>query len=313
MTDTASKPQATPDAAPGNWVDYTPSLVQPYLRLMRADRPIGTWLLLIPCWWGLAHAAAAGHENFYLLDEAALFAIGALVMRGAGCAYNDIVDRDFDARVERTALRPIPSGQVSPRQAWGLLVALSLIGLIVLLQFNRFTIFVGLSSLALVAAYPFMKRITYWPQAWLGFTFNWGALVGYAALAGTLSAAAFTIYLAGLFWTLGYDTIYAHQDTEDDALIGVKSTALKFGAATKNWVIAFYTSTIALFAIAGILSGFGNVYFLALTPVALHFAWQVWKLDIDNSHNCLIVFRSNREAGLLLLAAPAFELAVHLI
>jgi len=305
--------QPTPDAVPNSWVDHAPAVTKPYLRLMRADRPIGTWLLLIPCWWGLAIAAAAGHENFHLLDEAALFAFGAFVMRGAGCAYNDIVDRDFDAQVARTALRPIPSGQISLAQAWAFLAALSVTGLFVLLQFNFLTIVIGLSSLVLVAAYPFMKRITYWPQAWLGLTFNWGALVGYAAIAETLSAAAVMIYAAGIFWTLGYDTIYAHQDTEDDALIGVKSTALKFGATTKKWLTAFYLLTIMCFAIAGILSGLGPIYFLALTPTALHFMWQIKKLDIHNSHNCLNVFRSNREAGLLLLMAPVCELTVHLI
>lgn len=280
---------------------------------MRADRPIGAWLLLIPCWWGLAMAAAAGHGNFLLADEAVLFAIGAYVMRGAGCTYNDIIDRDFDAKVERTALRPLPSGQITLSQAWIFLGALSVAGLIILLQFNLFTILIGLSSLALVAAYPFMKRITYWPQAWLGLTFNWGALVGYAAIAESLSAAAATTYFAGIFWTLGYDTIYAHQDTEDDALIGVKSTALKFGATTKKWLTAFYASTIGLFVVAGVFAGFGGVYFLALVPAALHFAWQVNKLDIMDSHNCLTLFKSNREAGILLLLAPGCELAVHLI
>ncbi len=258
-------------------------------------------------------AAAAGHENFYLVDEAVLFAIGAFVMRGAGCAYNDIVDRDIDAKVARTALRPIPSGQISLAQAWTFLAALSLTGLVVLLQFNFLTIVIGLSSLVLVAAYPFMKRITYWPQAWLGLTFNWGALVGYAAIAEMLSVAAMMIYVAGIFWTLGYDTIYAHQDTEDDALIGVKSTALKFGAATKGWLTAFYVLTITCFFIAGVFSGFGPVYFLALAPAALHFIWQIKKLEIHNSHNCLTIFKSNREAGLLLLLAPICELAVHLI
>ncbi len=309
----ANPAQSTPDAAPHSWVDHAPTFAQPYLRLMRADRPIGTWLLLLPCWWGLAMAAAAGHENFYLFDEAALLAIGAFVMRGAGCAYNDIIDRDFDARVERTALRPIPSGQITVKQAWGFLGALCLIGLIVLLQFNRFTILIGLSSLALVAAYPFMKRVTYWPQAWLGLTFNWGVLVGYAAIANMLSVAAITVYIAGFFWTLGYDTIYAHQDKEDDALIGVRSTALKFGTATKKWLAGFYAASLALFAFAGILSGFAAIYYLALIPAALHFAWQIRKLDIEDGHNCLNVFRSNREAGFLLLLAPGCELAMHLI
>ena len=229
-------------------------------------------------------------------------------MRGAGCAYNDIVDRDFDAEVERTALRPIPAGEITVKQAWGFLAALCFIGLLVLLQFNRFTILLGFSSLALVAAYPFMKRVTYWPQAWLGLTFNWGALVGYAALAGTLSPAALAIYAAGIFWTLGYDTIYAHQDKEDDALIGVKSSALKLGPATKRFLIIFYAGTIAGFTAAGALIGAGAVYYLALLPAAAHFAWQIRRLDIHDPQNCLAVFKSNRDAGLLLMLAPICDL-----
>ncbi|MEO1241770.1 MAG: 4-hydroxybenzoate octaprenyltransferase [Pseudomonadota bacterium] len=302
-----SPPTATPDAVPGNWVARAPKASQPYLRLMRADRPIGTWLLFIPCLWGLGLAAAQGVTSLRLLYYPILFAIGAYAMRGAGCAYNDIVDRDFDGKVERTALRPIPAGEISVKQAWGFLVLLCLIGLAVLLQFNRFTILLGFASLGLVAAYPFMKRITYWPQAWLGLTFNWGALVGYAALTGALSITAFSIYAAGVFWTLGYDTIYAHQDKEDDALIGVKSTALKFGAATKHFLTGFYTMALAGFALAGAASGAGPVYFLALAPAAAHFAWQILKLDIHDGRNCLAVFKSNRDAGLLLLLAPICE------
>ncbi len=302
-----TNPVAPADAVPGNWVDRAPMRARPYLRLMRADRPIGVWLLLIPCFWGLALAASAGHGGLELLWYASLFAIGAYVMRGAGCAYNDIVDRDFDGQVERTALRPIPSGQISLRQAWAFLIALCLIGLVVLVQFNAFAIFVGLASLALVAIYPFMKRITYWPQAWLGLTFNWGALVGYAAAAGVLSPGAFAIYAAGFFWTLGYDTIYAHQDKEDDALIGVKSTALRLGAATPRWLMGFVTITLALFAAAGISIGASFVFFVALAPAAAHFVWQIRKLDINDAHNCLMLFKSNRNAGLLLLLAPICE------
>ena len=295
-----------------------PAAAQPYLRLARADRPIGTWLLFIPCLWGLALAAAVletghGEVGWELAWFAALFGVGAFVMRGAGCAYNDIVDRDFDARVKRTALRPIPSGQITLRQAWLFLIALCLIGLAVLLQFNRFTIFIGLASLALVAIYPFMKRVTYWPQAWLGLTFNWGALVGFAAAAGGLGLEAAAVYSAGVFWTLGYDTIYAHQDKEDDALIGVKSTALKFGAATKNWLWAFYGLVLAGFAGAGALSGAGAIYYIALLPAAAHFVWQIRTLDINNAHNCLKRFKSNRDAGLLLLLAPICEWAARLV
>lgn len=307
----ASQSQATPDAVPNSWVDRAPDAAKPYLRLMRADRPIGMWLLLLPCWWGLALASAEGFGGLISLWHAALFAIGAYVMRGAGCTYNDIVDQDIDAKVERTALRPLPAGAVTTKQAWALLVALCLVGLIVLLQFNRFTIFTGLAALALVAAYPFMKRITYWPQAWLGLTFNWGALVGFAAASGALKPEAFAIYAAGFFWTMSYDTIYAHQDKEDDALIGVKSAALKLGASTKPWIAVFVSITIILFALAGGLIGAGPAFYAGLLPAAAHFVWQWRKLDIDDGHICLSLFKSNRNAGLLLLLAPICELVAR--
>jgi 4-hydroxybenzoate polyprenyltransferase len=305
-------PQAAPapeDAEARNWVDrFAPGPAKPYLRLARADRPIGTWLLLIPCLWGLALAGAQGHAGAgALLYYALLFAVGAFVMRGAGCAYNDIVDRDIDARVARTALRPIPSGQISVRRAWAFLVGLCLVGLLALVQFNRFTVYLGLGSLAFVAVYPFTKRVTYWPQLWLGFTFNWGALMGYAAAAGGLAAPAFCLYAAGIFWTLGYDTIYAHQDKEDDALIGVKSSALRLGPATRPALVLFYSATVALFALAGALSGFSLLYYAALAPAAAHFAWQIHRLDIDDRARCLSLFRSNRNAGLLLLAPILLE------
>ncbi|WP_428406986.1 4-hydroxybenzoate octaprenyltransferase [Hyphococcus sp.] len=306
-------PIATPDAVPGNWVNSAPGFAQPYLRLMRADRPVGTWLLLIPCFWGLALAAASGFAGLHLLYYAVLMSIGAYVMRGAGCAYNDIVDRDFDAKVERTALRPIPAGQISVKQAWAFLVLLSFIGLAVLLQFNRVAIYLGLGSLALVAAYPFMKRVTWWPQAWLGLTFNWGALVGYAAAAGKLDAAAFAIYAAGIFWTLFYDTIYAHQDTEDDALIGVKSTALRLGRKTLPALGLFFAMTVTLFALAGALIHAHAVYYIALLLPAAHFVWQLKHLNIHDSATCLSLFKSNRDAGLLLLLSPLCELALRSI
>ena len=247
-----NQPTTTPDALPGNWVQRAPKPAQPYLRLMRADRPIGTWLLYLPCLWGLGFGAINGAHPIGLIAlYAGLFAIGAYAMRGAGCAYNDIVDRGFDGQVARTALRPIPAGEISVKQAWAFLGFLCLVGLLVVLQLNPFTIALSFASLGLVAAYPFMKRITYWPQAWLGLTFNWGALVGFAALTGGLNAGAIAVYVAGFFWTLGYDTIYAHQDKEDDALIGVKSTALRFGERTKPWLVAFYGGTIASFIVAG--------------------------------------------------------------
>ena len=303
-----NQPTTTPDAVPGNWVARAPKPAQPYLRLMRADRPIGTWLLFIPCLWGLALGATQGFSDagaiaYYVM----LFAIGSFAMRGAGCAYNDIVDRDFDGQVERTALRPIPAGDISLKQAWAFLGGLCLIGLVILLQFDRFMVLLGFSSLGLVAVYPFMKRVTYWPQAWLGLTFNWGALVGYAALTGTLSASALAIYAAGICWTLGYDTIYAHQDKEDDALIGVKSTALRFGDGTQKWLAIFYAGAIGFFVLAGLMAGLSLIYYLALTPAAAHFAWQIRKLDIHDGQNCLAVFKSNKTAGLLALLAPVCE------
>lgn len=293
------------DADARNWVDrYASEPMKPYLRLMRADRPIGTWLLLIPCWQGLALAAAANEPRWPLLAfYAFLFAIGAFIMRGAGCAYNDIVDRDFDAKVARTALRPIPSGQISVGHAWIFLISLCLIGLGVLIQFNPFTILLGMSSLALVAAYPFMKRITWWPQAWLGLTFNWGALMGYAAMTGELALSAILLYAAGFFWTLFYDTIYAHQDKEDDALIGVKSSARRLGEKTRPALGLFIGVIFALFALIGFIEGFRPWYFAALTPALAHFLWQWRRTDIDDPARCLAIFRSNREAGLLLLAA----------
>ncbi|MEM8770322.1 MAG: 4-hydroxybenzoate octaprenyltransferase [Pseudomonadota bacterium] len=306
MTNPAAS-EATPDATPQNWVNAMPPAWRPYLRLARADRPIGTWLLWLPCLWGLAIASAAGFARLELLWFAALMGVGALAMRGAGCAYNDIVDRDIDAKVSRTALRPLPSGALTLKQAWLFLIALCLIGLFVLLQFNLLTIFLGLGSLALVAIYPFMKRITWWPQAWLGLTFNWGALVGYAAATGTLGWEAIAVYAAGVFWTLGYDTVYAHQDKDDDALIGVKSTARRLGENTKPWLAAFFGAMLALFAIAGAALGASVIYYLALAPAAAHFFWQIRTLDIDDPHNCLIRFKSNRDSGLLLLLSPICE------
>ncbi|MEE2691310.1 MAG: 4-hydroxybenzoate octaprenyltransferase [Pseudomonadota bacterium] len=308
----AAPPHGPADAAANNWVDkFAPAAAKPYLRLMRADRPIGTWLLLLPCWWGLGLAAAQGSGSALSLWHAALFAVGAFVMRGAGCAYNDIVDRDIDAKVARTAMRPLPSGQIGLGRAWAFLVALCLVGLLVLLQFNPFTIYLGLGSLGLVAIYPFMKRVTYWPQAWLGLTFNWGALMGYAAATGSLSWSVAALYAAGIFWTLGYDTIYAHQDKEDDALIGVKSSALKLGAKTRPAIALFYGATLALFALAGLIGGLSIAYYLALSLACAHFFLQWRRLDIGDGSRCLTIFKSNREAGLLLLAPLLLETALN--
>jgi len=300
MEDRAS--DAIADAPPGNWVErQAPPWARPYLRLSRIDRPIGTWLLLLPGWWSIALAAPAGH----LPDPGllVLFAIGALAMRGAGCTFNDIVDRDFDARVERTRARPLPSGQVGLPAAIGWLLLQALVGALVLFCLDRLAIWLGIASLLLIAVYPFMKRVTWWPQLFLGLAFNWGALMGWAAARGTLSAAALALYLGGIAWTLGYDTIYAHQDKEDDALIGVKSTARLFGADSPRWLRRFYGLALAGIALAGLLSGLGWLYVLLLLPAAAHLAWQVAAVDLDDPGDCLAKFRANRDLGLLVLAA----------
>jgi 4-hydroxybenzoate polyprenyltransferase len=266
---------------------------------MRLDRPIGWWLLLLPGWWSIT-MASFGAPHIWSM---ALFFIGAVVMRGAGCTYNDIVDRDIDAKVARTARRPLPSGQVSVRAAWVFLGAQLLVGLGVLLQFNPFAVLVGAASLLLVAAYPFMKRITYWPQAWLGLTFNWGALVGWAAVAGKFDTQTFLLYGAGFFWTLGYDTIYAHQDREDDTLAGVKSSALALGERTRPIVAVFYMLAIGLLATVLMSAQYNPLGLAFLAAAAAHLAWQVATLDIANPDNCLRRSRSNRDFGLLVLAA----------
>jgi 4-hydroxybenzoate polyprenyltransferase len=288
----------------GNWVDsLAPARVRPYLRLARLDRPIGTWLLLLPGWWALAlaaHAQGPSAPDWWLV---ALFAIGAIAMRGAGCTYNDIVDRDYDGRVARTRSRPIPSGQVSVGQAKAFMIGQCLVGLAVLVQFNPFAMAVGALSLVLVAIYPFMKRVTYWPQFFLGLAFNWGALLGWAAVTGGLTWTPVILYGAGIAWTLGYDTIYAHQDKEDDALVGIKSTALRFGPQTRHWIAGFFTATTVGIAVAGATIGAGDLFYAGLALGALHFAWQLATLDIDDPDRCLRLFRSNRDYGLIVFAA----------
>jgi 4-hydroxybenzoate polyprenyltransferase len=287
-----------------------PGPIRPYLRLARIDRPIGTWLLLFPCWWSLSLAASAGTRppDLRLIG---LFALGALVMRGAGCTYNDIVDREIDGRVARTAGRPIPSGQVSLAQAIAFLAALLALGLVVLLQFNGLAVLLGLASTALILAYPFMKRVTFWPQAWLGLTFNWGALLGWAAATDGLGTPALWLYGAGIAWTLGYDTIYAHQDKEDDALVGVKSTALRLGANTKPWLVVFFGLAVAGFGASGWAAGLSWPFYLGLAGVAVQFAWQVASLDIDDPAGCLLRFKSNRHTGWILLAGILAAGAIH--
>jgi 4-hydroxybenzoate polyprenyltransferase len=295
----------------GNWVDtVAPAWLRPYLRLARLDRPIGSWLLLIPCWWSSALAAVAAHARAPNVTHLALFFIGAFAMRGAGCTWNDIVDRNLDAAVERTRSRPIPSGQVSVAQAATFLLLLALIGLAVLLSFNGFTVALGIASLAIVAVYPFMKRITYWPQIVLGLAFSWGALMGWPAVFGSLALPPLLLYAGSIAWVIGYDTIYAHQDREDDALIGIKSTALLFGERTKAMLGLFYGLAVVLLGAAGFSAGAGIVFALGLCGFAAHLVWQIMRLDIGNPDNCLAVFKSDRDAGLILFAALLLDAAL---
>jgi 4-hydroxybenzoate polyprenyltransferase len=295
------------DAVKGNWVDTrAPAWTRPYLRLSRADRPIGTWLLLLPCWWGLLLASA--HTGSFTAYDAWILAgcaIGAFLMRGAGCTWNDITDRDFDAAVARTRSRPIPSGQVTVKQALFWLVIQSLLAFGILLTFPPAAIALGVASLALVAIYPFAKRFTWWPQVFLGLAFNWGALLAWTAHTGSLGWPAVVLWLAGIAWTLFYDTIYAHQDKEDDALIGVKSTARLFGDRTLHWLRIFLVATVTLLTVAivgalidrsplALAVAFGGAWGLGW-----HLAWQLTNLDPDDPQNCLRLFRSNREAGLI--------------
>lgn len=325
-----------PDAG-ANWVDrHAPERLKPWLKLGRFDRPIGIWLLLLPGWWGIALALSQYRKTPDLYDAwlVLAFALGACLMRAAGCAFNDIVDRDIDAQVARTALRPIPSGQISVKQAWAFVIGCSLVSLLILLTLNLTAVLLGVGSLALVAAYPFMKRITWWPQAWLGLTFNWGALMGYAAatgllpvfdwavaeirlpgeqffyqygaldgVTGDLTVAAVLLYLGGVFWTLGYDTIYALQDIEDDAMVGVKSSARRLGANVQRGVGVFYGLTVILTIAAGLTAGLGTAFYVALLPWAAHLFRQVRDVRPDNPVLALRLFRSNREAGLILLLA----------
>ena len=298
--------------ATGNWVDTAaPGWARPYLRLTRLDRPIGWWLLLLPCWWSSALAAVAdrawGPDPWHIV----LLLIGAIVMRGAGCTWNDLVDRDIDAKVERTRSRPIPSGQVSAKAAAVFLVAQALIGLLVLIQFNRFAIGVGIASLGVVAIYPFMKRFTHWPQIFLGLAFSWGALMGWAGARGALEWPAILLYAGSIAWVIHYDTIYAHQDREDDALAGLKSTALLFRANTKPMLALFSAASVPLVGAAGIMAHGGYVFALGLIAFAAHLVWQIVRIDIDDPDSCLRMFRSNRDAGLILFAALLLDAAAR--
>jgi len=289
------------DSVASGWVEHMPAGMRPYLRLSRYDRPIGFWLLALPGWIGLAFAALS--EGFARADIkwAVLIGIGAVAMRGAGCTYNDIVDRDLDRRVERTALRPLAAGTISLKSAWVWLALQCLVGLAVLAFFPRLSQIIAVSSVALVAAYPFMKRITYWPQAWLGLTFNWAVLVAYSAKTGHVAPPLFLLYAGLVFWTIGYDTIYACQDVEDDAMIGVKSTARLFGDRTKFWTAAMYT--VSLFFVAISLFAVRDVPYavLFIIPFGAHLVWQIVKFDPMNGVLSLNIFKSNRMAALLLI------------
>ncbi len=289
------------DIQSDNWIGrYLPLSLRAYARLMRLDRPIGTWLLLIPCLWSVAMASPAGWLDFWPM---LLFTLGAIVMRGAGCVVNDIYDRNLDAMVERTRTRPLASGEIKLWQAVLFLIVLLILGLGVLLQFNRFTVSIGLSSFLLVAIYPLMKRITWWPQLVLGITFNWGALMGWSAITGKLGISAMLIYGAGIFWTLGYDTIYAHQDKNDDIEIGIKSTALLLGERSRPWIALFYLCALILLALAGYINDLGQIYYYLLVAAALHAMWQLALWRMDNPENCLQRFCSNRDFGLIVLVA----------
>ncbi|MEH3146081.1 MAG: 4-hydroxybenzoate octaprenyltransferase [Methylobacterium frigidaeris] len=296
------------DAVRGHWVDrHAPARLRPYLRLARIERPIGWWLLLLPCWWSAALAAIAvgrtGPDPWHLL----LFLVGAVAMRGAGSTYNDIADRDLDARVERTRLRPLPSGQIRTRDAAVFLAAQALVGLAVLVQFNRFAILLGIASLAPVAIYPFMKRVMPVPQVVLGLAFAWGALMGWAALTGALEAPALWLYAGTIAWVVGYDTIYAVQDIEDDEIAGIKSSARFFGAWVRPAVAACFAVTVVGLFTALHLVGAGPIGLVGAALFAAHLGWQVLRLDPRDGQRALALFRSNRDAGLILFAGLALD------
>jgi len=311
MQPNALNAPTVPDAPPDNWVHrYAPSWFRPYARLARFDRPIGSWLLVFPCWWSLSLAEHANGATYPSIWFVILFWIGATAMRGAGCTYNDIVDRNIDAGVARTRGRPIPSGEVSAKAAAAFMVLLCLIGLVVLLQFNKYTVALGISSLLLVAIYPFMKRVTNWPQLVLGLTFKWGALVGWTAARGVLEWPAILLYAGCITWTIGYDTLYAHQDKEDDLSLGLGSTALRFGEQTQLWVSGFYAFAVVMWALAAWMAGVGAVGMIALAGAAAHMVWQVATLDISDPVNCLKRFKSNRDLGWLIFAGFVADMAL---
>ena len=287
------------DIHQNDWVEcWLPAPIRPYARLARLDRPIGTWLLLFPGWWGIALASRRWPDPVLLL----LFAIGAVAMRGAGCTLNDIADRDYDGQVARTRLRPLPSGAISLRRAMIFLLLQLTVGAAVLFTLNRTTILLGAAVLVLIATYPFMKRITYWPQVFLGLNFNWGALIGWTAVTGALAWPSLLLYVGGVFWTVGYDTIYAHQDKDDDIRIGVKSSAIALGVNTRPWLFAFYGAALLLWWAAGRTAGFGTMYWFGLAAAAAQLTWQAARVATEDPADCLRKFRSNRAVGWLMFA-----------
>ncbi|MBG1233432.1 4-hydroxybenzoate octaprenyltransferase [Aestuariivirga litoralis] len=289
------------DAVKAHWAERLPAPLVPYAQLMRLERPIGWWLLLLPCWWGLALAQLAQGGGMPNLWHGFLFFIGAVVMRGAGCVVNDLADQDFDAKVDRTRNRPLPSGRVSRKQAFAFLAGLLAIGFIILLQFNLLTIYTSIASLVIVAIYPFMKRITDAPQLVLGLAFNWGALVGFTAQTNAFAPACFALYIGGIFWTLAYDTIYAHQDKDDDALIGVRSTALLFGKSTPYWLTGFFAAALIAIDVALQLASAPLIAHIGVLGAAIHAFWQVRKFDDTDGARLVSLFRANRNFGLLIL------------
>jgi 4-hydroxybenzoate polyprenyltransferase len=308
----ATSTHALPDAPARNWLDrYAPDWLKPYGRLARWDRPIGWWLLLWPCWWSAALAAIAADRRVPDVADLVLFLIGAIAMRGAGCTYNDLVDRDIDAGVARTRNRPLPSGAVTPRQALVFLLLQAFVGALVLLSFNLFTVLLGLASLLVVAAYPFMKRITDWPQFVLGLAFSWGALMGWAAVFGSLSPAPVILYAGSVLWVIGYDTIYALQDKEDDALIGVRSTARLFGRRSKLGITAFYVAGFVLMGFSYVLADAGAFAFAGLGGGLLYATWLIVTLDPDDPVNCLARFRANRTVGWIVFAGLILDAALR--
>ena len=303
MTRSTANQSTIKDAVKAHWAERLPPSWLPYAQLMRLERPIGWWLLLLPCWWGVALAQLTTRGvSLPNLWHGALLMLGAIVMRGAGCVVNDLADQGFDAKVERTRNRPLPSGRVTRKQAWIFLAMLLLVGLIILLQFNRLTVITAIASLLIVAVYPFMKRLTYLPQLVLGLAFNWGALVGWTAETGSFSTAPIALYIGGILWTLAYDTIYAHQDKDDDVLIGIKSTALLFGKATPTWLTVFFALSLIAIDTSLWLAKAPLIAHIGPLGAAAHAAWQVKSFDDTNAARCLHLFRANRTFGLLILA-----------